>query len=177
MPGVACHEVMHALGAEHEHVRPDRDDSITVNWTNIDPQSYDSFALADSAEYSSFGIPYHCDSIMHYSSTTSARSYGLKTMTAKVDPDINDPLMGQRKGLAQADVDAINKLYCLPQDCTDNSNFCGGWAIQGLCYCGNTAQPDCYMLGNCRNSCNFCKYKFNFLFALKFFFKLYITWH
>jgi len=30
----------------------DRDDSITVNWTNIDPQSYDSFALADSAEYS-----------------------------------------------------------------------------------------------------------------------------
>uniref|UniRef100_A0A914LFF0 Metalloendopeptidase n=1 Tax=Meloidogyne incognita TaxID=6306 RepID=A0A914LFF0_MELIC len=52
MAGVACHEVMHALGADHEHVRPDRDDSITVNWTNIDPQSYDSFALADSAEYS-----------------------------------------------------------------------------------------------------------------------------
>jgi len=22
MPGVACHEVMHALGADHEHVRP-----------------------------------------------------------------------------------------------------------------------------------------------------------
>uniref|UniRef100_A0A914KVV5 Metalloendopeptidase n=2 Tax=Meloidogyne incognita TaxID=6306 RepID=A0A914KVV5_MELIC len=157
MAGVACHEVMHALGADHEHVRPDRDDSITVNWTNIDPQSYDSFALADSAEYSSYGISYHCDSIMHYSSTTSARAYGLKTMTAKVNPAVNDPLMGQRKGLAQADVDAINKLYCPPQaDCTDNSNFCGGWALQGLCYCGTTAQPDCYMLGNCRNSCNFC---------------------
>lgn len=156
MAGVACHEVMHALGAEHEHVRPDRDDSITVNWTNINPQAFDSFALSDASTYTSYGIPYHCDSIMHYASTTSARAYGLKTMTSKVDPAVNDPLMGQRQGLSQSDVDAINKLYCYPQDCTDLSNFCGGWATQGLCYCGSTAQPDCYMLGNCRNSCNFC---------------------
>jgi len=52
---------------------------------------------------------------MHYSYKIGARDYGLHTMTCKVDPDINDPLMGQRKGLTQADVDAINKLYCFPE--------------------------------------------------------------
>jgi len=64
---------------------------------------------------------------MHYSSTTSARAYGLKTMTAKVNPAVNDPLMGQRKGLAQADVDAINKLYCPPQG---NKYFLIGWFMR-----------------------------------------------
>ena len=65
--------------------------------------------------FSSYGIRYHYDSIMHYASTASARTYNLKTMTANVNPDTNDPLMGQRKGLTQSDVDAINKLYCYPQ--------------------------------------------------------------
>uniref|UniRef100_A0A915MRX6 Metalloendopeptidase n=1 Tax=Meloidogyne javanica TaxID=6303 RepID=A0A915MRX6_MELJA len=156
MAGVACHEVMHALGVEHEHIRPDRDDSITVLWDNIDAQFLDYYVPADGSTYSSYGIPYKCDSIMHYSYKIGARDYGLHTMTCKVDPDINDPLMGQRKGLTQADVDAINKLYCYPEECTDNSNFCGAWATQGLCYCPSSGKPNCYMVQNCPNSCNFC---------------------
>ncbi|KAF7637096.1 Metalloendopeptidase [Meloidogyne graminicola] len=156
MVGVACHEIMHTLGAQHEHLREDRDDNINILWDNIDPQSLDDFVLSDSSVYSSYGIPYHYDSIMHYGSAAGARSYPLKTMTAKIDPVKNDPLMGQRKGLSQSDVDAINKLYCYPKECSDISNFCGTWATQGLCYCGSTGRPDCYMLQNCRNSCNFC---------------------
>nr|CAD2151577.1 unnamed protein product [Meloidogyne enterolobii] len=156
MAGVACHEVMHALGVEHEHIRPDRDDSITVLWDNIDAQFLDYYVPADGSTYSSYGIPYKCDSIMHYSYKIGARDFGLHTMTCKVDPDINDPLMGQRKGLTQADVDAINKLYCFPEECTDNSNFCGAWATQGLCYCPSSGKPNCYMVQNCPNSCNFC---------------------
>ncbi|KAL3118509.1 hypothetical protein niasHT_000274 [Heterodera trifolii] len=36
--GVAVHETLHALGLQHEHVRPDRDNFITIFWNNMDPQ-------------------------------------------------------------------------------------------------------------------------------------------
>ena len=32
---VVMHEIMHALGREHEHQRYDRDKYVTVNWSNI----------------------------------------------------------------------------------------------------------------------------------------------
>jgi astacin len=36
--GVAVHETLHALGLLHQHVRGDRDDHLTINWENINPQ-------------------------------------------------------------------------------------------------------------------------------------------
>jgi len=51
---------------------------------------------------------------MHYSATIAAQNVGKKTMMAKLAPAINDPLMGQRKGLSLSDVDALNKMYCSP---------------------------------------------------------------
>lgn len=32
---VVTHEVLHALGFVHEHKRPDRNNYVTVNYTNI----------------------------------------------------------------------------------------------------------------------------------------------
>lgn len=46
--GVAIHETLHALGLAHEHVRSDRDDHITVNWENVDPQNYQFFGINDA---------------------------------------------------------------------------------------------------------------------------------
>uniref|UniRef100_A0A183CAF6 Metalloendopeptidase n=1 Tax=Globodera pallida TaxID=36090 RepID=A0A183CAF6_GLOPA len=36
--GVVVHETLHALGLDHEQVRPDRNDFITILWDNINPQ-------------------------------------------------------------------------------------------------------------------------------------------
>lgn len=33
--GNLAHELIHALGLYHEHTRQDRDDYVTINWSNI----------------------------------------------------------------------------------------------------------------------------------------------
>lgn len=37
------HEIMHALGWTHEQNRPDRDDFVTIQWNNINPQMKANF--------------------------------------------------------------------------------------------------------------------------------------
>ncbi|KAH7720015.1 zinc metalloproteinase nas-11 [Aphelenchoides avenae] len=49
--GVAIHETMHALGVNHQHLRNDRDQHVKMEWDNINPQFYDQFAIADSAQF------------------------------------------------------------------------------------------------------------------------------
>lgn len=153
--GVAVHETLHALGLQHEQIRPDRDNFINVIWNNVDPQRYDFFAVSDSSKFSSYGIQYDFGSVMHYASTIASRSAGLKTMTAKVNPAVNDAAMGQRNGLSQSDVAALNRMYCLSSNCVDANVYCGLWATQNLCYANG--QPHGWMTGNCMKSCAFCR--------------------
>uniref|UniRef100_A0A914HPD9 Metalloendopeptidase n=1 Tax=Globodera rostochiensis TaxID=31243 RepID=A0A914HPD9_GLORO len=153
--GVVVHETLHALGLEHEHVRPDRDDYVTIFWGNIDPQYNDLFAVLSKYTYTSYGIRYDFSSVMHYSYRVTARQYGLKTMRAKVNPAVNDAKMGWRNGLAQSDVDVLNRMYCTAPDCVDKEICCGMWALQNKCY--ENGSRDAWMAENCQKSCGFCK--------------------
>lgn len=38
--GTTIHELMHALGFYHEHMRPDRDKFVYINYSNIDESMY-----------------------------------------------------------------------------------------------------------------------------------------
>ncbi|KHJ78846.1 shTK domain protein [Oesophagostomum dentatum] len=134
----------------------DRDKHITMQWSNINPQLYDQFAVIDSKMFTSYGVQYDYASIMHYNAYSGALDSKRPTMVPKVDPERNLPLLGQRKAMSNADVEILNKMYCLPAGCDDTNIYCGAWALKDYC-----RHPNHYgwMVRNCRKSCNFCNTK------------------
>ncbi|GMT32355.1 hypothetical protein PFISCL1PPCAC_23652 [Pristionchus fissidentatus] len=151
--GVVVHEVMHALGIIHQHLRVDRDQFIKVDWSNVNPQKYDQFATADQSLYTSYGIKYSYDSIMHYNAYTNAVDTRKPTMIPLVNSASNLALLGQRDRMSPTDINLINKMYCKPASCSDTNIYCGHWALTGTCTLqGNSV----WMSQNCRKSCNLC---------------------
>ncbi|CAI2356505.1 unnamed protein product [Caenorhabditis sp. 36 PRJEB53466] len=112
--GIAVHETMHALGVNHQHLRMDRDKHIKVDWSNINPQQYDAFVVADSKLYTTYGVKYAYDSIMHYNAYTAAVNIAKPTMIPLVNQQANIGLLGQRAKMSTADVEILNKMYCKP---------------------------------------------------------------
>ena len=66
--GTIQHEVMHALGFLHEHVRPDRDEHIQVFHDRIVDKFKPQFAAMTNATWANHGSPYDFNSVMHYGS-------------------------------------------------------------------------------------------------------------
>ena len=63
----AAHEIGHALGMHHEHARPDRDDHVTVDFNNIEPDKEGNFVQTSISAVTCARTPYDLGSIMHYS--------------------------------------------------------------------------------------------------------------
>uniref|UniRef100_A0A1I7RHH9 Metalloendopeptidase n=1 Tax=Bursaphelenchus xylophilus TaxID=6326 RepID=A0A1I7RHH9_BURXY len=67
-PYIIQHELLHALGLEHEHQRHDRDKYIKVNYRNVQKGKEDNFDKIPSHLVELYGQPYDYNSIMHYDS-------------------------------------------------------------------------------------------------------------
>ena len=71
--GTMLHEMMHALGFHHEHIRPDRDQFVKISRNAIAPQyNTDSWyktnlEILPAEDSETYGLPYNFGSIMHYS--------------------------------------------------------------------------------------------------------------
>ncbi|XP_068129825.1 embryonic protein UVS.2-like [Hyperolius riggenbachi] len=103
--GVVQHELDHALGFVHEHMRDDRDNYVTVLYQFIAPEYYSAYNKMNTDDQ---GLEYDHSSVMHYDNTSFANTSGQPTMVAKPDPNIQ---FGQRDGLSVLDVSKINRRY------------------------------------------------------------------
>nr|CAD2171575.1 unnamed protein product [Meloidogyne enterolobii] len=170
---IIWHEVMHALGLEHEHQRPDRDRYIEIQWKNVEPGkeiNFDKIKLTDVDIYHTYD--YH--SLMHYDGTAFGR----------VDKRSRKPMMTMkpkregivlRDNLELTDLD-IEKLQILsgceltkkrkfrPKvgavDSKDLGNSCGDRSLncQSLAQRGFCAEIRYQRLIKiqCQQTCGFC---------------------
>ncbi|KAM8827834.1 hatching enzyme 1.2 isoform 2-T3 [Spinachia spinachia] len=108
--GNMAHEVLHALGFQHEHTRMDREAHITVLTGNIMAGKEDNFMKHRG---NTFGLNYDVRSILHYGRTFFSAN-GLPTIV----PINSVTDMGQRAMLTPLDVRRVVLLYAceLAQD-------------------------------------------------------------
>ncbi|KAK5874435.1 hypothetical protein PBY51_019379 [Eleginops maclovinus] len=98
------HEVLHALGFNHEQVRSDRDRYVSILYQNIKPGKEHNFMKRKT---NNLGTPYDFESIMHYG------KYGFSknrqpTILAKSNPSLN---FGTAGTMSKNDIARVNKLY------------------------------------------------------------------
>ncbi|VDK53124.1 unnamed protein product [Gongylonema pulchrum] len=62
-----AHELGHALGFLHTHNRADRDQYISVNFTNVKDSLTGNFKKVSRTINYNYGLPYDYGSVMHYS--------------------------------------------------------------------------------------------------------------
>jgi len=99
-PGTMIHEILHVLGFQHTHNRPDRD-----LYVKISPEYRDSeqFKKGTWEKFNTYGLPYDYESIMHYGPMVPL---AIET----VDP-AKQGVIGQREKLSDGDVKLIGLMY------------------------------------------------------------------
>lgn len=104
------HELMHALGFEHEHQRFDRDKYIKIIMENVDPTKRYSFKLEPNSRLYHVPIPFDYNSVMLYPAYAFAKKAGLVTMISRTTTPIKD--FHQKPAISDGDVASINYVYC-----------------------------------------------------------------
>ncbi len=102
--GNVVHEIGHAMGLEHEHTRADRDNTVIINWNNIEWGRDHNFQINNSATHNDVGA-FDFNSVMLYPS--SAFSIGGPTIT-RLD---GSTFSAQRDSLSPGDLAGVKSIY------------------------------------------------------------------
>ncbi|XP_072291318.1 hatching enzyme 1.2-like [Eucyclogobius newberryi] len=102
--GTIQHELLHALGFNHEHKRSDRNRYIRVLFGNILKGKEHNFQMVKTLN---LGTPYDYNSVMHYRSTAFSKNR-KPTLVAR-RRNIN---FGKARKMSCNDIRRVNRLYC-----------------------------------------------------------------
>ncbi|KAL7645899.1 UNVERIFIED_CONTAM: hypothetical protein RMT77_002796 [Armadillidium vulgare] len=100
------HELFHVLGFEHEHIRPDRDQYISVQYENIIDDYKSDFNITN--HFKNFPESYDYESIVHYPELAFSKN-GNRTIITK-DPKYQHKI-GTSKTLSEIDISKIKRIY------------------------------------------------------------------
>jgi len=103
--GRVVHEILHALGAGHEHNREDRDVFINLNMNNVLPRDRHNFEK--NVNFITHETPYDVFSIMHYGRYAGAKDEKIPVITFKIH--------------LEQEQDASNKANMTPTDIVELS--------------------------------------------------------
>ena len=117
--GSILHEFGHVLGLVHTQMRPDRDNSITMNPVMVKPGYEANFFLAQYAFDGANGVhsPYDYGSIMHYTRTQAMdmSKYDANSPTFSgtfyLPEAQRSTVVGQRSALSTLDIAEVNTVY------------------------------------------------------------------
>jgi len=115
--GTAMHEMGHTLGMAHEQSRPDRDEYVYVDFSNIPTAQQHNFKVEKDADEKR---PYDVLSLMHYGTedfaidaskpVISIRPKGYAKYTDKYS-EYHKYKPGNRVGLSQTDIEQLVDMY------------------------------------------------------------------
>lgn len=109
--GSIAHEILHALGLLHEHVKPNRDDFIRINHSNIIENYEHNFDVFET-DMSFYTEGFDFKSLMCCHSWLFAADINYPTLIAG-DGTV---FKTQRKYLSEKDVELINRLYSIDNE-------------------------------------------------------------
>lgn len=106
---IVAHEILHALGFNHEQSRDNRGDFVQIHWDNIISNKKHNFEIAD---YSWDLGGYDYDSLMHYGGHAFCkRDAANACVGATITTIPSGTAIGQRSHLSATDIAAINHIY------------------------------------------------------------------
>ncbi|VDL60872.1 unnamed protein product [Hymenolepis diminuta] len=181
--GLYLHELGHAIGLDHEHVRAERDEYLKVDTAGVPDNLKSFFTKKTKNQLLTFDSPYDLQSVMHYgqsSFSTFADKTPINVKDAKLRPLLKDVYI---KDVSFWDVRAVNLNYDCKDRCRGSKPKCefpgfidknckcqtpAGFAKRrcvdsyGTSNCAKLADKlECYrnasfMTANCRKTCKFC---------------------
>ncbi|XP_061559265.1 low choriolytic enzyme-like [Phycodurus eques] len=98
------HEMLHALGFNHEQTRSDRNEHVRILFENVIPGMQSNFRIVRTRN---LGTPYDYNSVMHYGRFAFSRN---RRPTIIPIPD-NDVAIGRATRMSPIDISRVNLLY------------------------------------------------------------------